>query len=73
MSLDQIAPAALSLPLRERAMLATSLWEILDDPFAAADIDESEALALAIERDRQIESGEVVPLSHDELMRRLRQ
>lgn len=45
MSIDQVAPAALSLPLKERALLATSLWESLEDPFLASDLDDAEALA----------------------------
>ena len=54
-------------------MLAESLWESLVDPFAVpAESDDSEALALALERDRQLESGELQALSHQELMSRLR-
>lgn len=33
MGIDQIATEALNLPLRERALLAASLWESIDDPF----------------------------------------
>jgi len=36
-------------------------------------MDEDKALELAEERDREIESGLVTAISHDELMRRLRQ
>ena len=73
MSIDQIAAEALRLPPKERAMLAESLWESLVDPFKVpAEIDDSEALALALERDRQLETGEVQALSHEELMSRLR-
>ena len=73
MSLDQIGVEALKLPVRERALLAASLWESLGGPFdLEAERSDSEALALAIKRDRQMESGAVVPLSHDELMTRLR-
>jgi len=35
MSIDQIAAEALRLPPRERALLAESLWESLEDPFKA--------------------------------------
>jgi hypothetical protein len=73
MSLDQIASEALRLPMRELAMLAVSLWESLEDPFQlAAGIDDESALALAEKRDREMESDEVTPLSHEELMRRLK-
>ncbi len=54
-------------------MLAESLWESLRDPFKIpAESDDAEALTLAKERDRQLEAGEVQPLSHEELMARLR-
>jgi hypothetical protein len=73
MSIDQIAAEALRLPPKQRALLAESLWESLADPFAApGDADEAGALAQALERDRQMEAGEVQPISHAELMARLR-
>jgi putative addiction module component (TIGR02574 family) len=73
MSIDQIAAAALRLPAKERAKLAESLWESLVDPFKIpAGSEDAEAVDLALERDRQLETGEVKPLSHDELMARLR-
>jgi putative addiction module component (TIGR02574 family) len=73
MSIEQIAAEALRLPPNERAMLAESLWESLADPFEVpASADDSEAIALAIERDRQLESGDVQPISHEEMMARLR-
>ena len=54
-------------------MLAESLWESLTDPFEIpAESDDTEAIALALERDRQLEMGAVQPLSHEELMSRLR-
>lgn len=37
------------------------------------ELQEVREFALALERDRQIESGEVQPLTHEELMARLRQ
>jgi hypothetical protein len=73
MSIEQIAAEALRLPAKERAMLAASLWESLVDPFEVPpSADDSEAVAIAIERDRQLESGEVQPISHEEMMARLR-
>ena len=73
MSIDQIAAEALRLPPKERAKLAESLWESLVDPFKIpAESDDAEAVALAMKRDRQLETGEVQPLSHEELMSRLR-
>ena len=73
MSIDQIAAEALRLPAKERARLAESLWESRADPFKIpAESDDAEAVALAMERDRQSETGEVEPLSHEQLMPRLR-
>ncbi len=73
MSIDQIAAEALRLPAKERAMLADSLWESLVDPFeTVAAGDEEQLTALAMERDRQMETEEVQPVSHEELMARLR-
>gem|GEM_PF-252416 len=73
MKIDQIAPEALRLPAKERAILAASLWESIEDPYdLAAERTDAEAIKLAIERDEEIESGTVVPISHEELMRRLR-
>jgi putative addiction module component (TIGR02574 family) len=74
MSIDQIAPEALKLPIRERALLAASLWESIDDPFQFfADLDDEAALKLAEKRDQEIESGQVTAISHEQLMNRLRQ
>ena len=73
MSIDQITVEALRLPPKQRALLAGSLWESLDDPFEApAEVSEAAVLALALERDQQIESGEVKAVSQSEMMARLR-
>lgn len=72
MSIDQIASEALRLPPKERALLAGSLWESLKDPSESADQDEAAVLALALERDREIETGKVQAISHKELMAKLR-
>jgi hypothetical protein len=51
MSIDQIAPEALKLPTRERAMLAASLWESIEDPFQfSVDLDDESALKLGIKK-----------------------
>ncbi|HEY3854686.1 MAG TPA: addiction module protein [Verrucomicrobiae bacterium] len=73
MSVDQIASEALRLPTKERALLAESLWESLDNPIVAGTPSDDAAVAmLALQRDREIESGHVQPIAHDELMSRLR-
>jgi hypothetical protein len=73
MSIEQIAAEALRLPPKERALLAESLRESLVDPFKIpASADEAEAIAVALELDRQLESGEVQAVTHEEMMARLR-
>ena len=73
MSIDQIGPEALKLPARDRALLAASLWESIGDPFELTPEPSDEAaISLALERDAELESGAVKPLSHSDLMSRLR-
>ncbi len=73
MSIDQIAPEALRLPAKERALLAASLWESIEDPYTiTTDLNDEEAVALALSRDEELESGAVTALSHADLMKRLR-
>jgi len=73
MSIDQIAPEALRLPAKERALLAASLWESIEDPYTiTTDLNDEEAIALALSRDEELESGTVTALSHADLMKRLR-
>lgn len=74
MSIDQITGEALKLPAGERAQLAASLWESLEDPFElAVEQSDADAISLALERDQELESGAVQPLSHSDLMSRLRE
>ena len=71
MGIDQIGAEAMKLSVRERALLAESLWESIGDPFeetTSLDRGEEEAIALAIERDDEIEIGQVKPISHSDLM-----
>ena len=73
MSLDQIASEALRLPAKERALLAGSLWKSLEDPSAtAAQMNDDTVVALARERDQQMEAGQVQAVLHGEMMARLR-
>ncbi len=74
MNIDQIANEALRLSSQDRAILAETIWESLEDPYVlSSDISDEEAIALAKQRDEEIERGDVVPLSHRELMNRLRE
>lgn len=55
MSIDQIAPEALRLPARERALPAASLSESVEDGYAlAADRSDEDALALALARNAEL-------------------
>jgi hypothetical protein len=72
MSIDELASEALRLPPDQRALLAASLWESLEDPYQApGNFTDADAITLAVERDRQIDAGEIKPISHEELMRRI--
>ncbi|MBC8180367.1 addiction module protein [candidate division KSB1 bacterium] len=74
MSIDQIASEALRLSSRDRAILAETIWESLDDPYIlSSEMSDEDAIILAKQRDGEIERGEVTPLSHKELMDRLRE
>ena len=73
MSISHIASEALKLSTHDRAVLAETIWESLGDPFIAkTEISDREAIILAKRRDLEIEQGNVTPLSHKELMARLR-
>jgi putative addiction module component (TIGR02574 family) len=73
MTIDQIASEALRFPPRDRALLAGLLWESLEDPSATTtQMDEASIVALATERDQEIEAGKVEAVSHEEMMARLR-
>ncbi|MCF8373649.1 MAG: addiction module protein [Bacteroidales bacterium] len=73
MNIDQITLETLRLNVRERALLAETIWESLDSPNTlSSDISDEEAISLARQRDREIEKGEVDSLTHNELMNRLR-
>jgi hypothetical protein len=63
MGIEQIATEALRLNLHDRAMLAETIWESIEDPYrVTSDMLDDEA----------IESGKIKPLSHTQLMSKLR-
>jgi len=73
MDIDQIASEALRLNSRERAVLAEVIWESLEDPYRLRqDSSDAESILLAQQRADELERGDVKPVSHKELMRRLR-
>ena len=50
-----------------------TIWNSLEDPYAVGiDMSDEEAVKLAIQRDSEIESGKEIPITHKELMDRLR-
>jgi hypothetical protein len=71
-SAAQLEKEVLSLPAEERARLALAAWESLEaDPAFAADRTlDPEGVALALERDAEIETGSVKPLSPVEFRQR---
>jgi len=73
MGIDQIAGEALRLDPHDRATLAETIWESLEDPYEIpCEISDKEAIALALKRDQEMERGDVPSISHQELMSRLR-
>jgi hypothetical protein len=64
-TLNQIQQEAVALPERERMDLVRMLLDTL--PPAGTDVSDEE-IAL---RDRELESGQVEPLSHEEFVRRV--
>jgi hypothetical protein len=74
MSIDQITSEALRLPPHDRALLAASIWESLEDPYIiSSDISDKDAITLAKQRDKELDEGAVTPLSHKDLMAKLRE
>jgi len=73
MSIQQITTEILQLSKSDRALLAKTIWESLEDPFKfSTDLTEEDAVKLARKRDKEIEQGIVTPFSHEELMQSLR-
>ncbi|MES9857009.1 MAG: addiction module protein [Sedimenticola sp.] len=73
MNIDQIASEALQLDSKDRAILAETIWESLEDPYVISpDVTDQDAVRLAKQRDDEMERGDVTALSHQELMNRLR-
>ena len=68
MSLAQIEQEALTLSERDRAALAVALLQTLSTPRSVEISDEEIA-----ERDRDLESGRVEAISHEEFVRRVEQ
>jgi len=65
MTLNEIQQEAIALPERQRADLIRTLLDTL--PPSGADISDEEVMA----REREMDSGAVEPLSHEEFVRRV--
>ena len=65
MKLVEIEQQALALPDRERASLAAKLLHTLPPPETCVSDDEVE------QRERELESGQVTAISHEEFIRRV--
>lgn len=73
MNIDQITSVALTLTPHDKALLAQTLWESLEAPYLAdTELSDHEAIALAKQRDRDIDQGLVQALTHSQLMSNLR-
>jgi len=59
----------LALPVAERVELAQTLWQSISEADEADVVnEEQQALRLARERDRELSSGKVSGLTHQEVM-----
>jgi putative addiction module component (TIGR02574 family) len=73
MNIERIASEALKLDPKNRAILAETIWESLEDPYLeSSDVTDEASISLAMKRNEEIQSAAVTPLSHEELMERLR-
>lgn len=72
--IEQLEAEILRLPARERERLAILTWESLteDDAWRSDPDTDREGIAVARERDQEIEAGQVAPLSYEEFLRRTR-
>jgi len=66
-----VTAQALALPKRSRALLADLLLDSLDE--SAQETLDREWLEVAKKRDEEIESGSVQLITHEEMMRSLRE
>ncbi|HZW30619.1 MAG TPA: addiction module protein [Isosphaeraceae bacterium] len=71
---EDLTRQLMTLPLPERVVLAQALWESIDDQLRAESLDtvEPDAIATALKRDADLDSGRVVGRSHDQVMEAVR-
>ena len=73
-NLSKLQKDLLRLPANEREELALSAWNSLgrgSDTAINAKLD-PKGIKFAMERDQQLDSGSVIPISHTEFLRRTR-
>ena len=70
MSTKQLTAEAMALPIAEKVSLAQALWQSID--VGLPDSDESAAVREAVGRDKELSSGRVIGLSHEEAMKAAR-
>ncbi len=68
-AIQEIEKTVLALPVEQRVLLAESLLESL--PTSTNEGSEAAEIAEAERREREIETGQVQPLSEDEFLRRV--
>ena len=74
MSREELTRTMLALPVADRVELAQTLWQSIGEADEADGRDEEkQAIRLARERDRELSSGEVTGLTHEEVMEAARQ
>lgn len=72
MTTEQLAQQLLALPMTERVVLAQVLWESIHQSPESLPPIEEETITTAVQRDKELESGEVVGRTHDEVMKAAR-
>lgn len=69
-STAELLNAVLRLPPQERLQLADALWLSIDEPDALPTVDD-ELGKLVQQRCEELDSGQVTPVTHDDVMARL--
>ena len=64
-NIAELKKKAMNLPPQERERLALAVWESLEGISAI----DPEGIEIALRRDKEIESGEVQTIDHDEFVR----
>jgi putative addiction module component (TIGR02574 family) len=72
-TIAELTAQAIALPPAERAIIAQKLWESLEEEHAEiSPVVETEAVAEAIRRDKELTDGVVEGIPHEEVMKNAR-